>query len=155
MNGNIVSIHIADAPGRPLHIVPEARAVAGRGIEGDRHFRAEGDAGTGANDQQITLVESETLEALRRDYGLQLSGADTRRNVLTRGIALNHLVGREFRAGETMLRGLGLCEPCGHLEKLTRSGVRKGLIHRGGLRAEIVRGGTLRAGDPIEEIEAP
>jgi MOSC domain-containing protein YiiM len=95
------------------------------------------------------LIESEALAALQRDYEIALSGASTRRNLLTRGVPLNHLVGKEFRVGSCILRGTGLCEPCGYLEKMTQKGVMKGLIHRGGLCAEIVQGGTLRAGDPI------
>ncbi len=154
MHGSVVSIHLTDVRGGELRSVPTVRAVPGRGLEGDRYYRLGNETPVGTSDQEVTLVESEALEALRRDHGVEITGADTRRNLLTKGVALNHLVGRTFRAGEATLRGLGLCEPCGHLEKMSKSGVRKGLVHRGGLRAEILSGGMIRAGDPIEEIEA-
>jgi MOSC domain-containing protein YiiM len=153
MKGSVVSIHLAGVRGGAPRSVPDVQAIAGRGLEGDRYCRV-GETPGGTPDQEVTLVESEALEALHRDHGVEITGADTRRNLLTKGVALNHLVGRTFRAGGATLRGLGLCEPCGHLEKMSKRGVRKGLVHRGGLRAEILSGGTIRAGDPIEEIEA-
>ena len=78
---------------------------------------------------------------------------ETRRNVVTRGVALNHLVGKRFRVGEVMLQGIRLCEPCEHLESLTRPGVRAALVHRGGLRAQILEGGAIRVGDSISRSE--
>jgi MOSC domain-containing protein YiiM len=91
----------------------------------------------------------EAVEGLRRDYQIELDPAQSRRNIVTRGIALNHLVEQEFRVGDVVLRGTRLCEPCVHMEKLTVKGALRGLIHRGGLRAEIVKGGTIRVGDRI------
>ncbi len=149
-----MAIHLAETRGGDLRPVSDVRAVVGRGLEGDRYYRNGEGTPQGTADQEITLVESEALEAMKRDHGVDISGAQSRRNLLTRGVALNHLVGRTFRAGEATLRGLGLCEPCGHLQKLTKPGVLKGLVHRGGLRAEVVAGGRIRTGDPIEEIEA-
>jgi MOSC domain-containing protein YiiM len=134
----------------PMNSVTNARAVVGRGLEGDRYFNK---AGTYSNDpgsgRDITLIEIEAIEALRRDYQIELDPSQARRNIVTQGVALNHLVDREFKIGDLILRGTRLCDPCSHLEKLTRKGVMRGLIHRGGLRAEIVNGGTIRAGDPI------
>ncbi len=95
------------------------------------------------------MIESEALEALKRDYQIELQAELTRRNLVTRGVALNHLVNREFKIGEVTLRGTRLCEPCSHMEKLTRKGVMRGLIHRGGLRANIIAGGTIHVGDAI------
>jgi MOSC domain-containing protein YiiM len=89
---------------------------------------------------------------MEREHGIAITGAQSRRNLLTRGISLNPLVGREFRVGDVKLRGIELCEPCRHLERLTMPGVLKGLVHRGGLRAQILEGGTIRPGDLIEEI---
>lgn len=130
--------------------VDEVRAVPKRGLEGDRYFA---EAGTYSNQpgsgRDVTLIEIETIEALARDYGIELDPKDSRRNIATRGIALNHLVGREFKVGEVLLRGSRLCDPCSHLEKLTAKGVMRGLIHRGGLRAEILTDGTIRVGDAI------
>ena len=129
----------------------EVRAVAGEGLEGDR-YRAKVAAGTSGPEQQVTLIESEALEAVAHDYDIRISGADTRRNLLTAGAPLNHLVGREFRVGECVLRGRELSEPCGYLEKMTRTGVTKALLHRGGLRARILQGGVARPGDSVEPV---
>jgi MOSC domain-containing protein YiiM len=153
--GKIVSIQITPELGKPLENVPSVQAVAGQGLEGDRYFA---DAGTFSKkkkpSQEITLIEIEALEALQRDYGLELSPAESRRNLATRGVALNHLVGKEFKVGPVVLRGIKLCEPCGHLEKLTGRSVREGLIHRGGLRAQILVGGQVQVGDPVELVPA-
>jgi MOSC domain-containing protein YiiM len=147
--GRLLAIQIAPSPGAPVRVVAEASAVAGRGLEGDRNFVAVTRAAGSDPSHEITLIESESIEALEREYDVAITPADSRRNLVTQHVPLNHLVGRTFRVGEVELRGIRLCEPCGHLESLTKSGVRKGLIHRGGLRAQIVRGGTVRAGDPI------
>jgi MOSC domain-containing protein YiiM len=148
---SVVSVHVAAAGEGSMVSVDAVRAVPGQGLEGDRYASH---VGTFSNNtgggRQVTLIEIEALEALERDYGVSLDPRESRRNIVTRGVALNHLVGREFRIGEATLRGIRLCEPCGHLESLTRSGVRKGLIHRGGLRTDIVSGGLIRAGDPID-----
>jgi MOSC domain-containing protein YiiM len=93
----------------------------------------------------------EALEAAERDYGLELAAEESRRNVLTCGVALNHLVGREFQIGEVRLRGLKLCEPCTHLQQLTNKPVIKALRHRGGLRAEILGSGMIKVGEKIVE----
>jgi MOSC domain-containing protein YiiM len=152
MAGSVVSIAIRPAKGAPPRPVREVRAVVGRGLEGDHDFDRPNAAADPEGD--VTLVETEAVEALRRDYGLALSACDSRRNVATRGIALNHLVGREFRVGVVRLRGIKLCEPCGHLEKVTGLAVRPGLVHRGGLRAQVVEGGVLREGDAVVEDAA-
>jgi len=96
------------------------------------------------------LISIEALEALKRDYGIAIDAGDSRRNIVTRGVPLDHLVGREFTVGSVSLQGMRLCEPCGHLEKLTQEGVRAGLVHRAGLRAHILTEGTIRPGDPVE-----
>jgi MOSC domain-containing protein YiiM len=135
---------------QPLESV---RAVAGRGLEGDRYYLREGTYSRQEGpDREITLIEIEALEALARDYGLTLDASESRRNVTTRDVALNHLVGRTFRIGEATVHSLRLCEPCGHMERLCGKRVRPGLVHRGGLRAEIVRDGVIRVGDPIEPL---
>jgi MOSC domain-containing protein YiiM len=130
--------------------VTTTQIVAGRGLEGDRYYNQ---LGTYSNQpgsgRDVTLIEMEAVEGLRRDYQIELDPAQSRRNIVTRGIALNHLVEQEFRVGDVVLRGTRLCEPCVHMEKLTVKGALRGLIHRGGLRAEIVKGGTIRVGDRI------
>lgn len=151
--GELLAIHIGPEQNEPLVPRREVRAVEGAGLEGDRYY---GIAGTKLpHEREVTLIESEALEALERDYGHVLSPAEARRNLLTRGVALNHLVGRDFDVGEVVLRGVRLCEPCTHLEALTKKKVRVGLFHRGGLRAQIVRGGVLRVGDRIETSRPP
>jgi MOSC domain-containing protein YiiM len=147
MDGTVVSIAIAPDTGAPTASVLEVTALVGRGLEGDRNARRPDPAKTPGED--VTLIETEALEALERDYGLRLAPKDSRRNVATRGVALNHLVGREFRVGEVRLKGIKLCEPCATLERLTGLDVRAGLVHRGGLRAQVVSGGKIRVGDPV------
>jgi MOSC domain-containing protein YiiM len=157
--GTVVSIHIAPEASAKMVTVGEARAVPGRGLEGDRYFR-----GTGFYSQrpshggrEVTLIETEAVEALYSGIlsakgdtlGIKLSAADTRRNIATQGVPLNHLVEKEFWVGAILMRGTRLCEPCKHLEELTQPGVMGGLIHRGGLRARILSEGVLRVGDPI------
>jgi MOSC domain-containing protein YiiM len=133
--------------------VEQVRALAGRGLEGDRYFN---DLGTYSNHsgtgRHVTLIEIEAIEALKRDYDIDLPPALTRRNIVTRAMPLNHLVGCKFKIGEVTLRGTRLCEPCSHLEKLTRPGVIRGLIHRGGLRAEIIVGGMIQVGNKVNEL---
>ena len=150
--GGVVSIHVASSANQTTVSLKEVRAVAGKGLEGDRYFRK---IGTYSNkpgpDREITLIEMEAIEALRRDHGIELQPGDARRNIVTRGVPLNHLVGKEFMLGDVVLRGIRLCEPCTHLEGLTEKGVLTGLIHRGGLRAQIIKDGTIRVGDSIQE----
>ena len=101
----------------------------------------------------MTLVELESFAGLKRDYDIEMAPSESRRNVVTQGVPLNHLVGKEFQVGEVRLRGIKLCEPCGHLAKLTGKGVLPGLVHRGGLRAQILTDGTLRVGDSVVELD--
>ncbi len=148
--GTVVSIHIADEGSAPMRSVPEARAVPGWGLEGDRYFRKSGTYSDGpGTGREVTLIEAEAIEALARDFDTQIEPGQARRNIVTGGLALNHLVGREFKVGEATLRGVRLCEPCAHLQSLTAQKVRPGLVHRGGLRCDIVSGGLIRAGDPV------
>jgi len=114
-------------------------ALAGKGLRGDRHFRADG-AKPG---QALTLIEAEALE----DVGL--TGAQSRRQMVVRGVRLNDLVGRRFRVGDVECAGVELCEPCRHLQRLTRPGIIKDLIHRGGLNADILTDGQIHVGDQV------
>ena len=149
-NGSVHSIHIAAVASEPTVPVEEVRAVAGQGLEGDRYFSGNGYySKTPGSGRQVTLIELETIEALDRDYELKIEPGQARRNIVTRGVALNHLVGREFSAGEVVLLGLRLNEPCNHLASLTDEKVKQGLVHRGGLRADIVSGGVIRVGDAV------
>ena len=151
--GEVASLHLADKKKEPMRSVARLLAVAGKGIEGDRYYHAKGTfSDRVGRDGEVTLIELEAIEALVREGGVDLDPGDARRNIVTRGAPLNHLVGREFLVGGTRLRGMRLCEPCSHLEKLTRPGVIKGLIHRGGLRAEILVGGEIRVGDRVAPV---
>lgn len=149
--GTVVSLHITPTAAGTIASVPTVRAVAGRGLEGDRYYAQVGTYSKKPNpDREVTLIESEAVDALRRDYDIEVEPGMCRRNIVTQGVALNHLIGREFQVGEVVLRGLRLCEPCGHLEELAERTVRQGLMHRGGLRAQILTGGIIRAGDLIQ-----
>jgi MOSC domain-containing protein YiiM len=148
--GKVISIHIAAVAAAPMKTVAQVKAVAGQGLDGDRYANK---LGTYSNDpgsgREVTLIESEAIEALKREYGVELEPQLSRRNIVTRGLALNHFVGKQFNIGAVILRGTRLCEPCAHLEMLSSKGAMRGLIHRGGLRAEIIAGGTIRVGDQV------
>ncbi len=146
--GVVAALLLAPAARAPLVRVPEARAVEGKGLVGDRYATGDGTfSGTGRG-YQLTLVESETLDGLRAN-GIDVSWEEARRNVVTRGIGLNALVGRRFLVGEVECVGRRLAEPCSHLQELTPARVLRALVRRGGLRADILHGGTIRVGDPI------
>jgi MOSC domain-containing protein YiiM len=152
--GTVESIHIAARAEEPTRAVETVSVVAGCGIEGDRYFRESGNGTFHEADkrgQDLTLVEAEAIEGLAADTGVELAPGEARRNVVTRGVALNDLVGRRFTVGEVEAVGNRLCDPCSHLQKLTQPGVLKGLAHRGGLRADVVRGGAIRVGDELRE----
>lgn len=150
LSGNVVSIHVASSAGTQMESRQQVQAISGRDLEGDRYFDGKG---RWSNDpglsRQITLIETEAIEALARDNHIELAPAAARRNLVTRGVPLNHLVGREFQIGSVRLRGTKLCEPCKYLEELTVPGLMAGLSHRGGLRADIVSGGTICVGERI------
>jgi MOSC domain-containing protein YiiM len=148
--GRVEGIYIASEESAPTFGVDEIEAVAGHGLEGDRNFhRGDGPADEGSN---ITLIEAEAVEGLAEDTGIELGPGGSRRNVVTRGIGLNDLVGKRFRVGEAECRGIELCHPCRHLERLTEDGVLKGLVNRGGLRADLLTSGRIAVGDGIEEL---
>jgi MOSC domain-containing protein YiiM len=151
MMGRLESIHIATTAEATMRGVAEIRAIAGVGLEGDRYATRTGTFSAKPKPgRQVTLVEAEAIEALERELGLKLAPGETRRNLVTRGVALNHLVGREFQVGAVRLRGHELCEPCGDLARMTgKPQILPGLVHRGGLRAEIIEGDLIRVGDLV------
>ena len=151
LKGNVKSIHIAPSDGQPMQSVDEIHAVPGKGLEGDRYFSQTGTFWKDEPDREVTLIESEAFEGMRRESGLDLHPSEGRRNIVTRGVALNHLVGHEFNVGTVTFRGLRLCEPCSHLQKISKQpGILGGLIHRGGLRAQILTDGIIKVDDVIE-----
>jgi MOSC domain-containing protein YiiM len=128
---------VLDATGA-TRVVEAVDASAGGGLEGDYH-------------RDLTLIASEALDGLRADTGIELTGEQSRRNVLTRGIDLNALVGRRFAVGDVEAVGVELAEPCTKLQRISgERGVLRGLVHRGGLRADIVSGGRIRVGDAVQ-----
>ena len=152
--GELVDIFVTARKGEPMQSIGEARVVLGHGLEGDRYFSSEGTSASSENaGREITLIASEAIAGANREYDLEVSPVETRRNLLTRDVPLNHLVGREFKVGDVTLRGIRLCEPCGHLENLTCRGIKKALVHRGGLRAAMLTEGTVKAGDVIRPSE--
>lgn len=151
--GRVVSIFVAGKAGAPMEALGEVKATPGRGIEGDRYFEG---TGTWSNHpgegREITLVEMEALEGLARENHIALKPGETRRNLVTHGVPLNHLVGKEFQVGDMRLVGIRLCEPCHYLEEMTTKGVLAGLIHRGGLRAKVLTSGVIRVGDCVTTV---
>jgi MOSC domain-containing protein YiiM len=148
-HGRIESIHIAPAAKFPMQEVSEVLAVPGVGLEGDRYALKQGTFFKPEPDFELTLIEAEAVEAAQREHGLKLTPGESRRNLVTRGVSLNPLVGQEFQIGSVRVRGIRLCEPCSHLQTLTGQPVVKTLPHRAGLRAQILTEGPIRTGDPV------
>ena len=148
--GTVVSINIAPSAEAPMQSVEGARAIPGQGLEGDRYFFKQGSFYKPQPDRELTLIEAEAIEALRSDFQVEFDLSASRRNLVTRGVPLNHLVGREFWIGEVKARGLRLCEPCSHLQRLSHPKVLPGLVHRGGLRAQILTEGMIRIGEIVK-----
>ena len=143
--GTVEEIRIAPAAGEPSVAVESVRALAGRGLEGDRHVTGTGTFPSGVPGSALTLIEAEVCES----FAPALGPDEHRRNLVTRGIELNGLVGHEFTVGETRCRGMRLCEPCVVIERYATRPVLRALVHRGGLRADIVEDGTITVGEPV------
>ena len=154
MTGKVVAIVTTAAAGMPMQPVTEATLESGKGLVGDRYYRRDGtfsEKHKDSEDWEITLIESEEIQRFNESQGLSLPQASFRRNIITSGIGLNELVGRRFQVGLAVLEGIRLCEPCSHLAKLVHPDVVKGMVHRAGLRARIIKGAIVRPGDNIEE----
>jgi MOSC domain-containing protein YiiM len=152
--GRIVAIYTAAGTGYPMQLRSEVRAVPGRGLEGDRYFLDNGRFSDhqvpGREITELTLIESEVIQHLRFDWGLDVEEADSRRNLVTRGVALNDLVGAEFHVGEVRLHGASLCEPCVSLvTSPEHRHLLRALAHKGGLRAQVLSEGTITLGAPV------
>jgi MOSC domain-containing protein YiiM len=154
MIGEVIGIFVTDAASAPMKELVEAQAIAGAGLEGDRYRDGVGFYSPVPGPRQLTLIEEETLDALGAEHGIALAPQESRRNLTTRGIRLNDLVGKRFTIGEVLCEGIRLCPPCIHLEQLTGKPVLAPLVHRGGLRADIVIGGVIRQGDTIREVQS-
>ncbi|MDP5220602.1 MOSC domain-containing protein [Ruegeria sp. 2205SS24-7] len=149
-HGTIEAIFRFADSGAPGELLSSAHLLAGVGVDGDRyaigkgHFQSEGRWG-----QALTLIEAEAIEYLASEHGVEMPAVDARRNIVTRGIDLNALLGQRFRVGEILCQGSRLAEPCAWLQKTTPPGMLRGLVHRGGLRADILEDGEIRLGDKI------
>ena len=147
--GVVELVAVAGEAEGQMESVQSAQALAGHGLRGDRYARGAGTfSDARGRGYDLTLVEAEALEELAAG-GVHLAPAEARRNLVVRGISLDGLIGKRFRVGEVECFGQRRCEPCAHLERLTRPGVLRGLVHRGGLRADVLSGGRIRAGDSI------
>ncbi|MEM7719630.1 MAG: MOSC domain-containing protein [Pseudomonadota bacterium] len=148
--GTVEAIYRFGASGAPGETLQSANLIAGVGLEGDRyalgtgHFQSENRWG-----QALTLIEAEAIEMLAQDFGIKMPVVEARRNIVTRGIDLNALIGKPFRVGGILCRGSRLAEPCSWLQKTTPPGTLRGLVHRGGLRADILENGTVGVSDPV------
>jgi MOSC domain-containing protein YiiM len=154
MTGRVEAIHIAPAEGAAMVPLTDVAATAGVGLEGDRYAAGIGHYSASAGDgRHVTLIEAEVLDELAT-RGIQLAPNETRRNLTTRGIGLNALVGQRFRIGDVECVATRLCEPCAYLQDMLGKPVLEPLVHRAGLRAEILVGGRISVGDVITVVDA-
>lgn len=145
----VVAIHLAEVASGPVHAVDRVEAVAGAGLRGDRYFEPGAEP-----ERHLTLIESEELERLAAEAGIELAPGESRRQLTTRGVRLNPLVGKRFRVGEVECRGIELCEPCNDLQKLTgQLGLMRAMAHRAGLNAEILTSGEIAVGAVITPLD--
>src|SRR6202171_898747 len=152
--GHVEAIHLAPSAGAAMQPLSAVEAVAGVGLAGDRYFAGTGFYSARPTDpgaREVTLFEAEVLDQLSSEHGIVLSAAEHRRNLTTRGVGLGSLLGQRFRIGDVLLEGVKDCPPCEHLEQLVGKSVLKPLVNRGGLRARVLVGGTIRVGDLIAQ----
>ena len=147
----VIEILIASAPSAAMQACETVRAVPRRGLEGDRYFLGKGTFSPNPQkvDYELTLIESEKIQKFCRETKRAFSAHHARRNLVTEGVDLNSLVGIEFQIGEVAIRGIRLCEPCNYLAKATFPETLTGLVHKAGLRAQILSEGIIRVGDRI------
>ena len=148
MSGAVVKIFVSPSGGVAMQAVEEIEAVAGRGLRGDRYSDRNG-YWTGVDECEVTLIESECLEEIRAKTGVSVAEGEHRRNLITRGIRLDSLLGKRFQVGTAILEYDRPRPPCGYIESLTEPGMTRALVGRGGICARVVGSGTIRASDPI------
>mgnify|MGYP002404001939 CR=1 FL=1 len=157
MPGEVIAIHIASAASEPMQELQSATAFANSGLDGDRYRNGVGfysQVPTDPGARELTLIAEEALAEVTTETGIQIPLHEHRRNITTRGIDVDALLGKQFRIGNVICEGVRACPPCNHLDELTGKPLLKPLAHRGGLRARIVTGGEVRVGDRIEQISA-
>ena len=150
--GSLLHIHIAPAAGEPMCALDRARLIEGVGIEGDRYATGRGYYSDRPDIREVTLIDEETLIALRRDHDIDLAPVEHRRNLTTRHVPLNHLVGQRFSIGDVVLEGGRLNVPCKYLNELLGKNVFVPLLNRSGLNCRIIQGGSIRVGDTIAPV---
>jgi len=153
--GRVELIHLAESEGEPMQATNRIRVLAGIGLENDRYASGRGHfSKTPGTGRALTLIEAEVLEHLRDSLGIALQPGEVRRNLTTRGVALNALVGHRFRIGSLLCEGVRLCEPCKYLEELIGKPLVDPLLHRGGLRADVLEDGEIRIGDEVRRVDS-
>jgi MOSC domain-containing protein YiiM len=153
----VEAICIAPRAGAPMQPLAAVEAIVGAGLAGDRYAAGVGFYSARPTDpgaREVTLFEAEVLDQLQAEYGIALGPAEHRRNLTTRGVRLGPLIGQRFRIGDVVLEGVKDCPPCEHLEQLVSRPVLQPLVNRGGLRARVLEGGTIRVGDPLVVVAA-
>lgn len=152
--GKLEAIYVGVKAAEPMAHFETVQVEAALGIVGDRYATGVGTfAKPGVPDYELTMIEAEAIEAVQHEYEMEISAAETRRNLVTRDVPLNHLVGTEFRVGNVLMRGVRLCEPCAHLQKLTGKDLVKVFAHRGGLRVQVLSSGEISVGDEIRKMD--
>ena len=148
---HIVEILIAASPSAPMESREQIRATPGKGLEGDRYYSGMGTFSPNPHkpDYEVTLIQKEHIDGFRAASALPFTSKHARRNLISEGIDLNSLVGKEFSVGAVRMRGIRLCEPCNYLAKSSFPEVLSGLVHKGGLRAQIISEGIVHVGDPV------
>lgn len=149
----VVSLYISESGSAPMIEKNQVELEAGKGVVGDRYYNGKGTFSeklAGLPDVELTLIESEEVELFNKEHGHSFSAGDFRRNIVTEGVRLNDLEGKEFQIGDVRLRGVRLCEPCAHLAGLLTQDIMPALVHKTGLRAQIVSGGTVNVGDEVQ-----
>lgn len=153
--GTVEAIFVAAKAGAPCVAHHSVLATPGLGLAGDRYAAGEGTfSDTPGDGRQLTLIAAEALESVAIEHGIALTGADARRNIVTRGVDLHGLLGARFRIGSIECVGVRECPPCKTLEGYTTPGVMKALAGRGGLRADILTEGTIAVGDEVVGIDS-
>lgn len=150
--GEVAAIYIGPEPEGPMKQVESVTAVAGKGLEGDRYFQDDVPPAERDPTVEVTLIEVEGIDAARAESGIDILPEDSRRNIHTRGVRLDDLLGKGFLVGEVELEGLEPNPPCAHLQRLAGKELLKPMIERGGIRVRIVVGGTISEGDAVRLI---
>ena len=152
---SIKNIFIAESANSPMVSITSAELVAGQGVSGDRYFKGNGTFSkklAGLPDVELTLIESEEIDDFNNTFEHQFGYGEFRRNIVTTGVRLNEFEGKEFTIGSVHLRGIRLCEPCAHLAGILTQDIMPELVHRTGLRAQILKGGTIKVGDQFASL---